>query len=111
MWEIQRKVGRIQVGDKIDVRDTDYIWCVGQVKIVVESVNRENIVAIHYEGWNMWYDELLPITSPRLAKYGFYSTRSDIPKYRLQTGKGQMQALIVNRMANLQPNCLLSKKC
>ena len=30
--------------------------------MIIESVGKEQIVTIHYEGWNMWYDELLPIT-------------------------------------------------
>jgi hypothetical protein len=49
--------------------------------MIIESVGKEQIVTIHYEGWNMWYDELLPISSPRLAKLGFYTSRNDIPRY------------------------------
>lgn len=50
----------------------------------------------------MWYDELLPISSPRLAKLGFYSSRNDIPKYKIGSdqdcSKGIMQAFILNRI-------------
>ena len=66
------------------MRDTDYIWCEGSVKMIIESSNRELILAIHYEGWNMWYDEFLPISSNRLARHGFYTSRDDIPKYKMR---------------------------
>jgi hypothetical protein len=74
---------KVEVGEKIDVRDTDYIWCIGTVRMVIESINHEPIIAIHYEGWNMWYDEFLPLNSPRMARLGFYTSRDDIPKYKM----------------------------
>lgn len=73
--------------------------------MIIESQNREPIIAIHYEGWNNWYDELLPLSSSRLATLGFYTERDDIPRYKMSRSKidgskngGQMQALIVNRI-------------
>jgi len=75
---------KIEVGEKIDVRDTDYIWCTGEVKMVIESIGKEPILAIHYDGWNRWYDEFLPLSSPRIARLGFYTNRDDIPKYRMR---------------------------
>lgn len=111
-WQLKKKIDKIDIGEKLDVRDTDYIWCVGEVRMIVESINREPILAIHYEGWNMWYDEFLPINSPRLARLGFYTSRDDIPKYQMKlrdglspegsgnlvNQRGQMQAFIVNRL-------------
>ena len=86
----------------MDARDTGFIWCVGTVTMVIESIAREPILAIHYEGWNRWYDEFLPINSPRLARLGFYTHRDDIPKYKMKPVQGatknQMQAFIVNRI-------------
>ena len=73
-----------KVGDRIDARDTDYIWCIGVVRMIVESISKEPILAIHYEGWNRWYDEFLPLGSPRIAKLGFYTHRDDIPKYKMK---------------------------
>lgn len=78
---MKKKIDKVEVGDKIDVRDTDYIWCIGEVRMIIESVGKDPILAIHYLGWNMWYDELLPTSSPRIAKLGFYTSRNDIPKY------------------------------
>jgi len=83
-WQLSKKLTSVEVGDLIDVRDTDYIWCVGQVRMVVESQFKEPVVTIHYLGWNMYYDEFLPLSSPRLAKKGFYTDRKDIPHYKIR---------------------------
>ena len=69
------------MGDKIDVRDTGYIWCVGTVKIKIENSNKDTILIIHYEGWNNYFDEIIRLSSPRLAPLGYYTTRKEIPKY------------------------------
>jgi len=70
--------------------------------MVVECINKEPILAVHYEDWNRWYDEFLPISSPRIARHGFYTTRDDIPKYKMKavnsSQKNQMQAFIINRI-------------
>ena len=42
------------------MRDTEYIWCVGIVKIKIESPNRDPMLVIQYEGWNKYFDEILP---------------------------------------------------
>jgi hypothetical protein len=102
----------VEVGDQIDVRDTDYIWCVGTVKMVIESIGNDPILAVHYEGWNMWYDEFLPIGSPRIARLGFYTNRDDIPKYKMrqEANGGQMQAFIINRLPQVSNKTHKNKK-
>ena len=75
------RVQTAKVGDQLDVRDTEYIWCVGTVKIIIESPFKELLLIIHYEGWNKYFDEILPITSNRIAPLGYYTSREDIPKY------------------------------
>lgn len=105
-WQLSKKVGDFKVGDRIDVRDTGYIWCIGVIKMIVESISQEPILAIHYEGWNQWYDEFLPLSSPRIARLGFYTQRDDIPKYKMkpshegENSSNQMQAFIVNRVTS-----------
>ena len=44
----------------MDVRDTEYIWCRGTVKIKIESPNKEPLLVVHYDGWSSYYDEFLP---------------------------------------------------
>ena len=76
-----KRLGEIQIGDKVDVRDKEYIWCIGQVKMIIESAKREPVLLIHYLGFDESKDEVLFQNSPRLAKLGTYTTRSDIPSY------------------------------
>jgi len=57
--------------------------------MIVESIGKEPILAIHYDDWNRWYDEFLPLSSPRLARLGFYTSRDDIPKYKMKPVAGQ----------------------
>jgi hypothetical protein len=47
------------VGDRVDVRDTEYIWLQGLVKIKIECANKEPLLVVHYEGWNKYYDEII----------------------------------------------------
>lgn len=92
--------GRIEsaeVGDRIDVRDTEYIWCQGTVKIKIECPNREPLLVVHYEGWNKYYDEIIKQNSPRVAPHGTYTTRRDIPRYSLKN-ENSMVGVIVNRI-------------
>ena len=39
----------VKAGDKVDVRDTEYIWCVGTVELKITSANRSPLLYIHYE--------------------------------------------------------------
>jgi hypothetical protein len=39
----------VKAGDKIDVRDTEYIWCSGEVELKIYTLNRSPLLYIHYE--------------------------------------------------------------
>jgi len=80
----------------IDARDTEYIWCNAKIGMIINSVGRETLLVVHYDGWNNYYDELLPINSSRLAPSGVYTKRDDIPKYKLRNSEA-MQGRIINR--------------
>lgn len=71
------------VGERLDVRDTEYIWCRGFILNVYRKGDTVTELLIHYQGWNKIYDEILEINSPRLAPLGFYTNREDIPRYAL----------------------------
>jgi len=75
------RLTNVEVGDKVDVRDTEYIWLVATVKFKIECAGRDPLLIIHYDSWNSYYDEVIKMTSPRLAPYGTYSSRKDLPKY------------------------------
>lgn len=69
---------------KIDVRDTEYIWCRAVIKEVYDShCSQTTSILIHYIGWNPIYDEIIQTkNSDRLAKAGFYTGRTELPHYR-----------------------------
>lgn len=71
-WKAKHKVSQVKAGDKLDVRDTEYIWCVATVECKITSQNRPALLYIHYEvkklysmlqGWNRKYDEYMYETS------------------------------------------------
>jgi hypothetical protein len=56
---------------------------------VIESKDKDNGILVHYKGWARKYDEVLPLTSTRIAKEGFYSSRDDIPYYQETENKSK----------------------
>ena len=73
------------VENLIDVRDTENIWVPGLVIGVYESKDLETKLLIHYKNWSKKFDELIPVTSHWIAKYGFYTSRTEIPRYDLSS--------------------------
>ncbi len=51
--------------------------------MIIESAKREPVLLVHYIGFDESKDEVLFRNSPRLAKFGTYTARSDIPAYEL----------------------------
>lgn len=72
-----------KAGDKLDVCDTENIWCKATVELIIKTGNRKDLLYIHYEGWNRKYDEYIYIDSHRIAPLGLYTSRTDIPVYRM----------------------------
>lgn len=83
-WKSMLKIAKeFQPGDMLDVRDTLFFWCVGTVKQVINTKEAPNqILLIHYPGWNSIYNEFIPSDSPRLAPLGTFSSRRDLPQYQ-----------------------------
>jgi len=79
-WLKRRIDTDIEVGSKVDIRDKDYVWTVGTVMLIIESIKREPVFVIHYDGLDSTTDEVIFRNSVRLAKFGTYTRRSDIPK-------------------------------
>lgn len=82
-WLDKHKVKDIKPGQKLDVLDTEHIWCVAEVEMRITAQNRQPLLYIHYDGWSRKYDEYLYLDSSRVAPLGFYSNRTDIPRYRM----------------------------
>lgn len=43
-----RKIDKFEIGQKIDVRDTEYIWCKALIKDIINNPNQETLIQIHY---------------------------------------------------------------
>ena len=111
IWKEKLKLKEVKAGDKIDIRDTEYIWCVGVVELKITSEKHKTVLYIHYEvsiilftvkGWNRKYDEYVYLTSPRLAPLGTYSNRTDIPRYYMCPHSNMMFAQIMENGAQQQ---------
>lgn len=86
-WIQSHKLQNVKIGDRIDVRDTEYIWWTGWVeKILKSKYNWADLLYIHYDGWSRCYDEYIPADAERVAPIGFYTSRTDIPKYTRHDG-------------------------
>jgi hypothetical protein len=81
VWKKSQKVENLIIGDKLDVKDTENVWCVGEVKEIIKNGKNKDILFIHYIGWNNSFDEYIFQSSNRLAPFGLYTNRNDIPKY------------------------------
>lgn len=103
VWVDSQQLKSVKVGDKIDACDTENIWCKAQVELCIKSLNRKDLLYIHYEGWNRKYDEYLYIDSHRLAPLGVYTERRDIPIYRMMgnnNGDGPLNMMYAVVLSN-----------
>lgn len=96
-WINAHQVKSVKAGQKLDVCDTEHIWCKATIELVIKTQNRKDLLYVHYEGWNRKYDEYMYIDSHRISPLGFYTNRTDIPVYRMmnnnQGGGGPVQMM------------------
>lgn len=85
----------IREGCLVDARDTEFIWCRATIrKILFDDGSQHKEYLVHYEGWNKVYDEIISHDSVRLAPYGYFSSRSDIPRYSLTQPEDNLRSRI-----------------
>ena len=50
-WKSSHKIVplSIKAGQKVYVRDTEYIWCVGEIELKISTLNRPILLYIHYQ--------------------------------------------------------------
>jgi len=91
--------------------------------MIVESLARDPIILVRFDGFEDSKDEVLFKSSPRFAKAGVYTSRKDIPRYEmpnLKSSGGQLFTLFNSHekyqpskgektKVNDQPNHQLSK--
>lgn len=95
-WKEKHRLSKdVKSGEKVDIRDTEYIWCVGTIELKISTLNRLPLFYVHYNGWHRKYDEFVYVNSDRLAPAGTYTSRADIPHYNLNPYSNVMQASII----------------
>lgn len=49
-WRQKRRLVDPKKGEHVDVRDTEYIWCIGEVKDIYTNSSHSKTLLIHYQG-------------------------------------------------------------
>ena len=57
-WKAKRFIDPLglAINQKIDVRDTEHVWCKATVRQIFHENNEINEVLVHYHSWNKIYD-------------------------------------------------------
>lgn len=71
----------LDIDSQVDVRDMNYVWCVGKVVLIIEQMNKDTLYVVHFEGKPSSEDEVIQKTSDRLAKFGSFTSRTEIPRW------------------------------
>ena len=87
------KLSDIYEGMRIDAKDTEGIWCAASIKTILNT-EKNRLVLVHFDRWDEFFDELIPIDSTRLAPEGLFTNR-DILRYKLLLPDGNKQAEII----------------
>ena len=58
-WLEKHNVKFVKPGDKLDVLDTEHIWCSAIVELKIRAAGKIPLLHLHYEGWNRKYDEYM----------------------------------------------------
>lgn len=80
LWNENRKNDNFYIGMKLDISSPEYIWCVGIVKRIFFRGEKQKYIAVTYDKFPNIYNEEIGENSNRLAKFGFFTERDDIPK-------------------------------
>lgn len=89
------------------MRDTDFIWGVGRVTLIIEPMGKETLYVVHFEGKASSEDEVIYKSSERIAKHGTFTSRKEIPSWHISKSKEGQKVLILRNQI-LQVNELLS---
>lgn len=86
------------VGKRIDIRDPDGIWSSAAISAV-----QKRTIEIRYDGWDISWNEILPMGHPRLAPIYTYTSRLKCmvdliakPKHRGKGGKKSASSSMIS---------------
>ena len=91
----ERQVGELDIDSKVDVRDMNHIWCVGRVVLIIEQMNKDTLYVVHFEGKPASEDEVIQKTSDRLAKFGNFTSRAEIPRWSITVNKDNIKVPVI----------------
>ena len=88
-------MGELDIDSQVDVRDTNHIWCVGKVVLIIEQMNKDTLYVVHFEGKPASEDEVIQKASDRLAKFGNYTSRLEIPRWGSTKNKDNVKVPVI----------------
>ena len=96
-WKSEKKVKLFKIGSKYDIKDTENIWCVAELKKITKNKNHADTLLFHYLGWNQIFDEYICANSERIAPLGLFTGRNDLPKYNRGENRHLMDYILWER--------------
>lgn len=75
-WRNQRYLSSVNVNQKLDILEAPDIWCKATVLSVTELDSKKTLVKVHYDQWDKRFDELIPLSSKRIAPNNFVLSHS-----------------------------------
>jgi hypothetical protein len=75
------------------------VWCVAEILQITTNFNErefiKNSIKVHYLSWHDCYDEVILLSSPRLAKLGYFTMRKEIPQYKCEKSHNNLTASLL----------------
>ncbi|CAD8180572.1 unnamed protein product [Paramecium pentaurelia] len=103
LWKERGKVKEFKVGMRLDILDTVFIWCIGEIKEIRYGQNdKPKQVLIHYIGWDKVYDELIDVDSFRLAPQGINTSQKNVIQYQQSNVETLQRSLNVSQNTNVR---------
>ncbi|CAK69188.1 unnamed protein product (macronuclear) [Paramecium tetraurelia] len=101
LWKERGRVKEFTVGMRLDILDTVFVWCQGEVKDIRYGKNDQpKQVFIHYLGWDKVYDEIIDVDSFRLAPLGTNTQQKNVIQYKQSNVETIQRSLNINQNAN-----------
>ncbi|CAD8077116.1 unnamed protein product [Paramecium primaurelia] len=103
LWKERGRVKEFKVGMKLDILDTVFIWCIGEIKEIRYGQNdKPKQILIHYIGWDKVYDELIDVDSFRLAPQGINTSQKNVIQYQQSNVETLQRSLNVSQNTNVR---------
>lgn len=75
------RLGEVEAGVLVDIRTLDYVWCKGVIISTSYKASEKRLMVLNVRYEKDRRCEEIREDSARLAPYGFYTNRTDLPRY------------------------------